>query len=81
MKKAVVEMPLQELEAWRLYIQGKYPLPKVDWDASRDSAPTSTEPLRVAQRRAEALNRLYKTDKADPGHVVYEKRIGPSSSH
>ena len=34
MKKTVAEMPLQELEVWRLYIQGKYPLPKVDWDAS-----------------------------------------------
>jgi len=70
-KKAVAEMPLQELEAWRLYIQGKYPLPKVDWDASRDPAPTSTKPLRIARRRAEALNRLYKTKKADPGHSVW----------
>ena len=33
-KKAIAEMPLQELEVWRLYIQGKYLLLKVDQDAS-----------------------------------------------
>lgn len=68
--KAVAEMPPQELEAWTLYSQGKYPLPKIDWDANREPAPTSTKPLRIARRRAEALNRLYKNEKADPGHSV-----------
>jgi hypothetical protein len=70
-RKAVAEMPIQELEAWTLYCQGKYPLPKVDWNASREPAPTSTRSLRIARRRAEALNRLYKTEKADPGHSVW----------
>ncbi|KAF2191915.1 hypothetical protein K469DRAFT_696005 [Zopfia rhizophila CBS 207.26] len=69
--KAVAEMPLRELEAWSLYTEGKYPLPKVDWNASRYPAPTSTKPLRIARRRAEALNRLYKTEKAGPGHSVW----------
>lgn len=70
-RKAIVEMPIQELEAWTLYSQGKYPLPKVDWNASREPAPTSTRPLRIARRRAETLNRLYKTENADAGHSVW----------
>jgi hypothetical protein len=70
-KKAVAEMRRQELEAWTLYSQGKYPLPTIDWNASREPAPTSTRTLRIAQRRAEALNRLYKTEKADQGHSVW----------
>jgi hypothetical protein len=69
--KAVAEMHIQELQAWTFYNQGKYPLPKIDWNANREPAPTSTKPLRIARRRAEALNRLYKTEKADPGHSVW----------
>ncbi|KAH8726042.1 hypothetical protein GQ44DRAFT_826144 [Phaeosphaeriaceae sp. PMI808] len=71
MEKAVAEMRIEELEAWTLYSQGKYPLPKIDWNASREPAPTSARPLRIAQRRAEALNRLYKTEKVDQGHSVW----------
>lgn len=71
MNIAVTEMTEQEYEAWSLYIVGKYPLPKIDWNSSRDPAPTSTKPLRIARRRAEALNRLYNTERADPGHSVW----------
>ncbi|RYP04009.1 hypothetical protein DL764_004741 [Monosporascus ibericus] len=70
-KIAVSEMPPQELDFWSLYAEGKYPLPKVDWDDNRGSLPTSARPLRTARRRAEALNRLYKTDNADPSHAVW----------
>ncbi|KAK3938275.1 hypothetical protein QBC46DRAFT_390613 [Diplogelasinospora grovesii] len=67
-------MPSQELEVWGLYIEGKYPLPKIDWDDSRDPMPNSERPLRTACRRAEALNRLYKIDNADPRHAVWFTR-------
>jgi hypothetical protein len=69
--KAVAEMARFELEVWNHYSQGKYPLPKIDWDVDRESAPTSIKSLRIARRRAEALNYLYKTEKADPGHSVW----------
>src|ERR1700761_236986 len=56
MNIAVTEMTPWEREAWSVYTEGKYPLPKIDWNSSRDPAPTSTKPLRMARRRAEALN-------------------------
>jgi len=71
MNIAVTEMTEQEYEAWSVYTAGKYPLPKIDWNSSHDPAPTSTKPLRIACRRAEALNRLYNTERADPGHSVW----------
>lgn len=70
-KKAVAEMPLQERQVWDVYAQGTYKLPKIDWNTSREPAPTSTKPLRVARRRAEALNRLYGSEKADPEPSVW----------
>ncbi|KAH6977694.1 hypothetical protein EDB80DRAFT_266833 [Ilyonectria destructans] len=70
-KIALAEMPPQELDFWSLYAEGKYQLPKIDWHDSRDSVPTSGTPLRTARRRAEALNRLYKTDNVDPGQAVW----------
>ena len=68
---AVTEMTEQEHEAWSLFTSGKYPLPEVDWDSCRNPAPTSTKPLRIAYRRAEALNRLCNTKKAGPSHSVW----------
>ena len=68
---AVAEMTPQEHEAWILYTTGKYSLPKVDWNSNCDEAPTSSKPLRIVRRRAEALNRLYITNKADAGHSVW----------
>jgi hypothetical protein len=81
-EKAVADMPPQELEAWKHYSNGKYPLPKIDWDSNRDEMPTSTKPLRVAHRRAEALSRLYKTENADPTHSVWftKNELPPSSA-
>jgi len=70
-KNAVAEMSEDERQVWSLYVKGKYPLPKIDWDVSRDRAPTSTKSHRIACRRTEALNRLYKTDKADPSHSAW----------
>jgi hypothetical protein len=71
MNKAVAEMGPKELRAWTYYRQGKYTLPKFDWNASREPPPTSTKPLRIARRRAEALRRLYENEIADPGHSVW----------
>ena len=64
-------MSPEERQVWDLYIEGKYPLPEIDWDSNRDTVPTSSKPLRIARRRAEALNHLYKADKADPSHSVW----------
>ncbi|KAI9655975.1 MAG: hypothetical protein M1821_005036 [Bathelium mastoideum] len=71
MSIAVNEMAREEYEAWAFYTAGKYPLPKIDWTSEHAQAPTSTKPLRVARRRAEALNRLYNTEQAGPGHSVW----------
>ena len=68
---AITEMTGPEYRAWSHFSAGKYPLPEIDWDSCRDSAPTSTKPLRIAHRRAEALNRLYNTEKAGPSHSVW----------
>ncbi|KAI9705169.1 MAG: hypothetical protein M1820_005316 [Bogoriella megaspora] len=71
MSIAVNEMIGHEHDAWTLYTTGEYPLPKIDWISDHEPPPTSTKPLRIARRRAEALNRLYKTDQAGPGHSVW----------
>ena len=76
-KKAVAEMTPPERGAWDVYTQGRYPLPNIKWDTSREPTPTSTTPLRIARRRAEALNRLYKTDKAESGHSVWFTKNEP----
>lgn len=70
-QKAVAGMPPDELFMWKHYKKGHCKLPKVEWDAIQEEASTSTRPLRIARRRAEALNRLYKTDKACPEHSVW----------
>ena len=70
-KVAVADMSPLELSYWRQYAEGTYPLPKIDWDNSCLPAPTAAKPLRTARRRTEALNRLYKTRNADPGHAVW----------
>ena len=71
MNIAVDGMKAQEYEAWIVYTTGKYQLPKIDWKSEHESAPTSTKPLRIARRRAEALNRLYNTEQVSPGHSVW----------
>jgi hypothetical protein len=68
---AISDMHPLEYEAWGQYTAGKYPLPELDWNSNIEPAPTSAKPLRTARRRAEALNRLYNTEKADTGHSVW----------
>ncbi|KAI4219880.1 MAG: hypothetical protein L6R40_008703 [Gallowayella cf. fulva] len=70
--KAVREMNAYEREFWDAYTTHKLAaLPTIDWTTDISAEPTSTAPLKVAKRRAEALNRLYKTDQARPGHSVW----------
>jgi hypothetical protein len=38
---------------------------------NRDPAPTSSNPIKIAGRCAEALNQLHKTDRADKGDVTW----------
>lgn len=56
-------------EAWRE--RGPLALPFMDWDTDRGRIPTSKQPLKKASRRAEALNRIYSTDKAELCHYTY----------
>jgi hypothetical protein len=71
MSTAVTDMSPLEYDAWSHYTTGNYPLPKIDWSSDCDLTPTSTKSQRIARRRAEALNRLYNTDKAGPGHSIW----------
>lgn len=70
-KTAISEMVPTELNFYKYYMQGKYSLPEMNWDENRGPVPTSPRPLRTSRRRAEALNYLYRTDKADPSHAVW----------
>jgi hypothetical protein len=65
------QMPPLEYEAWTTFKQGLWRLPDVDWQKNQLTPPTSSKPLKIARRRAEALNRLYETDEAHEGHVVW----------
>lgn len=56
-------------EAWKE--RSPLSLPSIDWDTDRGHTPVSQRPLKKAQRRAEALNRIYKTDKAEPCHYTH----------
>ena len=56
-------------EAWKERSPLKLPL--VDWDAHQGHTPTSQRPLKKAVRRAEALNRIYCTERAKPSHYTY----------
>ena len=46
-------------------------LPPIDWDIDRGRTPTSERPMKKALRRAEALNRIYQTDRAEPCHYIF----------
>ena len=70
-EKAVGQMDPWEHRAWEWFQTGSYVLPEMDWKSNVDSIPQSLRPLKTAQRRAEALNRLYKTDQAKPCHSVW----------
>lgn len=63
-------MPYDESEAWAWFESGSYALPDMDWTTDIGPTPLSPTPLKTARCRAEALNRLYKTDQAQPYHSV-----------
>lgn len=69
--KAVAAMPPHELASWHAYTAGLVKLQPIDWGRDRSDAVLSVKPLHVARRRAEALNRLYRTDNATPAHAVW----------
>ena len=56
-------------EAWKK--RSLVDLPHIDWNADRRHTPASQRPLKKALRRAEAINRIYSTDKAEPCHYTY----------
>ncbi|EXJ88202.1 hypothetical protein A1O1_05132 [Capronia coronata CBS 617.96] len=47
------------------------PFPTLDWEHNRGALQTSKRRLQKVTRRAEALNRLCDTDRAEPAHAVY----------
>ncbi len=76
-QKAIAQMSPSEGEAWEWFETGSYTLPDMDWRTSIDSILLSAKPLKTARRRAEALNRIYKTDKAQPCHSVWFTKHHP----
>ena len=75
-KLAVAEMSPQELDSWGLYAEGKYRLPKLDWNESRLSIPTSAKPLRTAHRRADEK---YRPDQYGPDQYVKRNKTSEQS--
>ena len=73
--KAKSEMTPTEFEFWDSYDKGQCAqLPVIQWESDFDPIPTAAKSLKIAQRRAKALNRLYKTDLAQAGHAVWFTR-------
>jgi hypothetical protein len=70
-KAAAAQMTPMEMNTWTAFTDGTCHLPEIDWDSCLSPAPTSLKSLKIAHRRAEALNQLYKTDRAHEGHVVW----------
>ncbi|OBT39655.1 hypothetical protein VE00_10681 [Pseudogymnoascus sp. WSF 3629] len=70
-KAAAAQMTPVEKDAWTAFTDGTCHLPEIDWDKNLAPAPTSLKSLKIARRRAEALNQLYTTDRAHEGHIVW----------
>lgn len=68
---ALCQMRPQERDLWTTFNDGLWSLPEFDWENNKLPPPSSAKPLKTARRRAEALNRLYQTDRAHEGHVVW----------
>ena len=69
-EKAVGQMCPSEHKVWTWFQTGSCALPNMDWRSNIDSTPLSAKLLKTVRRRAQALNRLYKTDQAQPCHSV-----------
>ncbi|TKA75312.1 hypothetical protein B0A49_01201 [Cryomyces minteri] len=71
--KAVAEMMPDERQYYEAFraktLEPK--LPVITWETDRGRIPKSTRHLKSAQRHAEALNRLYCTDKAEICHATW----------
>ena len=80
-KKAVSEMTPDELMCWQSYVENRCQLPVMDWATNVGVPPSSTKSLRLARKRAEALNHIYKTDKATPSHSVWFANNHPEALH
>ncbi|KAL8991737.1 MAG: hypothetical protein Q9169_007697 [Polycauliona sp. 2 TL-2023] len=69
--KATQEFTDNQRMMWDAYMASPKVIRPIDWEQDIEAAPTSKKPLQIANRRAEALNRLYDTDQAQPGHAVW----------
>lgn len=63
-------MTARDSEDWKAYLRGTNRLPRMNWEANQEEPPISKKPLKNALHRAEALNRLYQTDQAQPGYSM-----------
>jgi hypothetical protein len=77
-RKAISQMPPLEGEAWIWFETGSYTLPDMEWKTTIQTTSLSPKPLKTARRRAEALNRLYKTDQVQPYHSVWFTKHHPA---
>ena len=73
-KAAEAQMRPVEHDSWKAYLKGSIQLPDMNWEESQDRTPIVKNSLRTAGRRAEALNRLYGTNRARPSHSVWFTR-------
>jgi hypothetical protein len=67
----VIDRDLSPLHSLGLSLMVRDDFYLFDWDLSPDIAPTGKKPFKIARRRAEALNRLYRTDRVSPAHSVW----------
>lgn len=64
-------MPPLEAAVWDAWLKGNVQLPEINWDKDCGETPAGSNALQKANKRAKALNRLYGTDRAEPGHAVW----------
>ena len=69
---SIIRITVPEQHYYKAWQAGKITtLPVVKWTVDRRDSPTSRRAVRKASRRAEALNHIYATDKAEPAHTVW----------
>ena len=70
--RAVSQMTPYQRECFQECKEGRpLPLPHMDWDVDRRHTLASPRPMKKSLRRAEALNRIYQTNRAEPCYYTY----------
>ncbi|KKZ64770.1 hypothetical protein EMCG_09331 [[Emmonsia] crescens] len=70
-KLAAMSSTPQELEQYDAWSAGGLCLPEFNWSMNVDDSPMSTSIVKSMQDRADAMNILWKTNKAKPHHALW----------